>query len=369
MSLAESVREFPDLSHHAFQHPADSKALAVLKKVPLLPQISRKVSEVFSEGFMRMHFVSSAVRVGPNQYPSLYKQYLRMAEVLDVRKLPDLYIKTDDTINAYAMGQENYFIVVNTGIMELLTEDELLAIIGHELGHIKCDHMMYNTMANFLMAFGTGVLDSLFFGLGKMATIGFQLALLEWSRKAEFSCDRAALLVTQDKDSVRNALGKLAGYTNVTPDKLDIEELRKQADEYQEMGAKSMFTKMVQIYLMLGNTHPYPVVRVDEISKWADSDEYARILDGDYVKMSGELVVPEEVVPPLETPTGVLCPKCGAAWSTGTSFCGKCRTNLRGAAIICGACRSPIEPEWVACPACGSLLKDDLATDVSIVDT
>ena len=51
---------------------------------------------------------------------------------------------------AFAIGMEKHTIVITSGLVELLEDDELRFVIGHELGHIKSGHMLYRTMAVFL---------------------------------------------------------------------------------------------------------------------------------------------------------------------------------------------------------------------------
>ena len=294
------------------------------------------------------------------QYPSLHRQYVRMAEVLDVHKLPELFIKTSPLVNAYAYGSEDYFIVVTSSLIDLLTENELLAIIGHELGHVKCEHMVYITMVNMITQFGAAILEGYLPGVGQLTKVGVQLALLEWYRKAEFSCDRAALLATQDLDAVCGALAKLAGFSKHLNDLLNIEEIKRQAEDYEDFGADSLIDKVVKVSVLMRQTHPYPVVRVNEISKWANSTEYARILSGQYETLSETRYQARRspALTPLNTPTGLRCPLCKSDWPAGTRFCGKCATDLRNTAqIICGYCHGLIEPDWLTCPTCGSNLR------------
>ncbi len=358
MSLQPHLQEFPGLSHQAFQHPLDRQALAALEKVPLLPQAVTFVSSSFFERLLHIEHISDNTRVTAQQYPSLYRQYLKLAAVLDVKRLPDLYIDTTPVVNAYATGCHNYFIVVNSGLIDILTEDELLAILGHELGHVKCEHMLYTTLAQFLRDYGVDILNQFIpVGLGAIAGQGLQLALMEWYRKAEFSCDRAALIATQDVESISSALAKLAGYSKHLDGNLNLEEIMRQANDYQEIGAESKVEKVLKLYVLLNKTHPYPVVRVKEIQRWSESPEYAQILAGNYKQLAAQVQRPAGMQP-LTTPTGVKCTnqKCGRVWAPGTGFCGKCSTNLRNAPVVCGNCFTVIHATWKVCNACGNTL-------------
>src|SRR4051812_1224640 len=159
MALKANLVEFPDLTRQAFQHPSDVQATETLKHVPGLARVIRFISEMGSEQYMHYENISHRLRVNANQYPSLYRQYVRMAQVLDVRKLPSLYIETTPTINAFAMGVENYSIVLCSGLLDILDENETMAILGHELGHVKCEHQLYKTMAYLVLNFGDAILS------------------------------------------------------------------------------------------------------------------------------------------------------------------------------------------------------------------
>lgn len=349
------LREFPELSHRAFQHPLDVQARAALEKIPLLPQISKKLSEAYMEKIIRIQEISSSLRVSARQYPSLYRQYLRIARILDIRKLPELYIETSPVINAHAMGQENYFIVITTGLIDHMTEDEMLGVIAHELGHVKCEHLLYSNVANILQIFGANLIEQLIPGFGGLASLGAQLALMEWYRKAEFSCDRAALLAVQEVEVVNNMLAKLGGYSkHILNDSFDMEEVKHQAEEYEEIGTGSMWEKTIKLYALLGQTHPYPVVRVAEISRWHDGPEYQKIMRGDYMRAGDEVPAGP---PPILTPTALQCISCQTVCALDTFQCPACGGSMDLARVVCAKCANPVRPEWVACPTCRNNLK------------
>lgn len=353
---ARAKREFPDLHYRAFQHPLDREALKALEKVKFLDVAVRKLSEWFSEKSLRLLHVSSNLRLGPRQCPSLYTKFVEAAATLDVRKLPEVYVDSSGTINAYASGMENYTITLCSGLIDMLTEDELLAVIGHELGHIKCDHQLYKTMAYILTVFGADLLSSMLpLGVGTVATLGIQLAIFHWYRMAEFSCDRAALLVVQDPQVVASTLTKLAGYSPKILPEINMEEVLRQADEYEEMGDKFL-EKALKLLQAINQTHPMPIVRVKEILKWSRSPEYQAILAGDYLTTAAEQQAVPVPVTPIEGPIGLLCPGCNGIVPVHVQFCVKCGARLRGAARVCTRCRNQVAETWKICSHCGAKL-------------
>jgi Zn-dependent protease with chaperone function len=281
--LREDLIEFPGLSHQAFQHSLDRDAGSILKGIDKFKSIIGTINSYF-EHAQHYYNSSSCVRVSQTQYPSLYRAYTKMARVLDVPKLPDLYVETIDEINAFASGIDRYSININSGLLDILTEREALAIIGHELGHVKCDHMFYNTFTYFLRYFGSSLMSMIPAPFNSALDISVQLALLEWSRRAEFSADRAALLATQDVGAVSEALGKIAGYSKTLSDPVSVEAIKDQADAFEEYVDDNWMAKLIKVQSMLRQTHPYTVLRVKEILAWAESEQYKEILTGHYLK-------------------------------------------------------------------------------------
>ncbi len=370
MALREDLRTFPGLSHLAFQHPLDRQALDALEKVPLLPQVTRKFFEFYQERFIRVAQVSSSLHVTPRQFPTLFKQYERLGEVLDLEKLPSLFLQTTPQINAFAMGVEDTYVVVTTGLIQLLSEDEVVAIVGHELGHIKCQHMLYKTMVNFMTIFGTALLERLLPQIAQIASLGIQLALLEWSRKAEFSCDRAALLATQDPDLVCRSLAKLAGWSDERIEEFSLDEVKRQADEFEALDDTSMINKVVKLMVLLQQTHPFPVLRVKEISEWSTSPQYLGILNGEYQRLEAAPAPVPPVMGPQGAPgaaeiaTGARCQACGAFVNPGGRFCSECGAETKVSVPTCGQCHAVIQLGWVHCPNCGNRLVSETPAQV-----
>src|SRR5262249_17984469 len=146
---------------------------------------------------------------------------------------PELYLWQNPIPNAFAIGMERHTIVLSSGLVDLLNDDELRAVIGHELGHIKSGHMLYRTIAIFLSLVGLVAARNLpFVNLLSQALL---YAFYDWFRKSELTADRAGLLVAQDADVSIRGLLKLAGGTHRTNGQLNVEEFLKQADDYEDM--------------------------------------------------------------------------------------------------------------------------------------
>jgi Zn-dependent protease with chaperone function len=265
------------ISSRAWEHPADRAALNALRAIPGFDEIVRKVASFFGERGVRQLFLGDAVRVSAGQRPKMNVMWTEVLETLDWSERPELYVTQTPVVNAMAVGFERPFVVVNSGMLETLTEEEVRSVLGHELGHIMSGHPTYTTIAIILMYFGVSNLPF----LAAAAILPFQLALLEWYRKSEFSADRAGLLSVQDLDTVMSTEMKLAGGKEYG-DSLRVEEFIRQAEQYETGG--DAWDTVYKILNTVMRTHPMHTVRAAELLRWHRAGGYDKILAGDYLR-------------------------------------------------------------------------------------
>jgi Zn-dependent protease with chaperone function len=275
-----AVTTLTQISSGAWEHPADRAALSTLRAIPGFDEIVRKVAGFFGERGLRHAFLANAVRTGPTQHPQLYAMLHEVCDTLDCHPVPDLYVTQTPFVNAGAIGFERPFIVVNTGTIAALTPDEQRFVLAHEVGHILSGHMTYRTIAVIVSTIGFSALPF----LAGLALMPFQLALLEWSRKAELSCDRAGLLAIQDTTVAMRTFFRLAG-GSVAPGEGDLDAFLKQAAEYESEG--SAWDSLLKAINTALREHPFNTVRAAELQRWVASGAYARIVAGEYPRRDG----------------------------------------------------------------------------------
>jgi len=276
-----SRTEFPGLSPRAYEHPADRAALVALRRVPGFDTVVRKLLGSIGDRSLRYAFLASAVRVDENQFPDIHASFLEACRVLDVSPIPELYVAQTPIVNAGAVGVDRPFIVINSGTVSLMSPEELQFILGHELGHVLSGHVLYKTMLRLLLRMTTLALA---IPLGGAALYGITTALLEWDRKSELSADRAGLLAVQDPALALRVNMKLAGGGRT--EQMDVDAFIAQAEEYR--GSGNVMDGVVKLLNLIGRTHPFPVLRLAELKKWAESGEYETILSGDYARRSND---------------------------------------------------------------------------------
>ncbi len=266
---------FPELSSRAYEHPADRAALAALRKVKGVDLVLRKLMGLVGERSLRLLFLGSAVRVEADQFARLHRVYRECAETLDVRPVPELYVTQTPLVNAGAVGVDQPFIVLNSALLDLLDDDELRFVLGHELGHVLSGHVLYKTMLQLLLRVSL-VLTGL--PLGNLALFSIISALNEWDRKSEYSADRAGLLALQDPELCYRVSMKMAGGGQV--DQMSVDAFVRQAEEYEQAG--NILDGALKLLNLLGRSHPFHVLRLAELKRWAETGDYPRILAGTY---------------------------------------------------------------------------------------
>ena len=272
---------FPGIKAEAFVSDADRWALEKLQQVPLLPLVIRKFYEVgFDRWFYCMN-MSMSVRCGPRQYSTLDSILRESCKVLDM-PVPELYISSNPYPNAFAGGVERPYITLRSSMVNTLDDEQLYHLIGHELGHIKANHVLYFSVGMVLFQL-LEMIGRRTFGASDIASYALVLAFYEWSRQAEFSADRAGLLVSQSLNTSLDAEVCLTAGPNRLSHEQSREAFMDQARMYQDAEPLDQIGKAI-LFWMYGSTftHPMPVHRAQELERWYLNGAYERILAGDY---------------------------------------------------------------------------------------
>lgn len=265
----------PEISSRAWEHPADRGALVALRKLRGFDALLKTLNGMVNERAVRLVYLGSAVRTDDRQFPELRRMLGEVGTVLDVAELPELYVSQSPQPQGLAIGMDKPIIVLTSGLVELLDEEELRFVIGHELGHVLSGHAVYQTLLQRLLQLSTVLVAIPLGGLGVRVIMA---ALMEWSRKAELSADRAGLLATQDPAAALRVHMKLAGGGDLS--NLDPTSFLAQGAEYEAAG--DIRDSVLKLLLVEASSHPFAVVRAGELRRFVDSGEYTRILGGDY---------------------------------------------------------------------------------------
>jgi hypothetical protein len=287
-------KQLTGLSSELYEHPFDRKALASLQKMPGISLLFRKINEYGIDRLLRLQCKGCDIRVTPHNFPELHETLVEACRILDMALLPELYLfRGNGFIQAHTIGVEQPIVAINLEAMEWLSPDELLYVIGKEVGHIKSRHLLYHQTAIMLPALKTLISNSTL-GIGGLATSGVELALYNWLIMAKFTADRAGLLACQDISVATTALIKIAGLPSDYLTPTVIEDFITQAREFEANNLDN-FDKLTQMLSFTQHQHAWAVMRASELLKWADSGGYENLVQG---KKTGDRPPPEKTESP-----------------------------------------------------------------------
>ncbi|TVR43375.1 MAG: peptidase M28 [Bacteroidia bacterium] len=197
----------------------------------------------FSQGKKIMLRMSNAREIGKADHPQLYNIVEEMRLAAGLPAMPKVYIIDDPAPNAFAAGMNpsKSVVAVTSGLLNMMSRDELQGVVAHEISHIINRDIRYMTLATIMV--GTvAIISQMFFrsmlysggrmmagSSGKkkgnpvmailaiafaiLAPIAVQLLYFSVSRKREYLADASAARLTRYPEGLASALEKIAGST------------------------------------------------------------------------------------------------------------------------------------------------------------
>ncbi|MBN2081645.1 M48 family metallopeptidase [bacterium] len=345
------LRMFPAISYKSFTYPKDEETLEAVKRIPGVPKLFDWIIDNLLEEYLVLNHLYNSTRCDAKQYPSVWNTVRKACKILDC-PVPEVYVSYNTGFNAITSGVDRTFVCIGSRLVDIFPPDELMFIIGHELGHIKANHVLYKTVTRFIIEFLPVLQSMIPFNVGFLYR-PMLIALAEWDRRSEFTCDRAGLLTCQDLNAATSALAWFAGKLRRRQPEYSLDALNRQAGDVRSDG--NQLARLMLFLSSMHNTHPYAVMRVKELSWWHGTDAYQNILKGTYIRDAyGE----------HEAGKRMACPGCRREVNTKLEFCPHCGAGLRSrpasappaAGPICPKCQAPVGEGASFCSRCGEKL-------------
>jgi Zn-dependent protease with chaperone function len=248
-------REGEGVAYAYASDKATRKTFDTMKPVELAVAAAVRLFQTVGKNELLGH----AVKVGPKQFPKIHNLVLKCADTLGITP-PTLYIVNSPVANAATFGtNDDSFIMVHSALIDHMTDDELLSVIGHECGHIHNSHVVYLTAMHYLTRMASQYV--------RWLAGPAMLALSGWSRRAEVTCDRAGLLCAGSLDVSTRALTKLALGSKKLYEELNIEAF---LDQHKEGGDG------IGRFAEMNASHPWLPKRVLALRAFAGSELYRK---------------------------------------------------------------------------------------------
>jgi heat shock protein HtpX len=171
-----------------------------------------------------------------DEYPELHRTVEKLCKEADLPK-PRIAIMQSPVPNAFATGRspKHAVVAVTDSIMRLLKEDELEAVLAHELSHVKNRDILTMTIASFIAMLAAIIMQNFLFaslfsrrgdGAGAWIIAGIvaaivwlvaTLLMMALSRYREFAADRGSAYITNNPRALMSALNKISGRMDAVP--------------------------------------------------------------------------------------------------------------------------------------------------------
>lgn len=255
--------------------PGEDNAFEALKKIPVLDQVVAACLKYLVQLQQLPQIQGDCYRVTEDTCPEIYAIYKKALGRLDMPEEYPLFVQSAFAYNAYTTGGDEPFVVIHSSVLKNFSAEELLYILGHELGHIKGGHLVYYTMAQQL----GNIVANIPVAGNLIITAGIHYALMDWRRMQEFTADRAGVIACGSLETAIMALGRILGTGEKIPFvEFGIEDLKKQKDRFEEFN-QDIVSKIICTMQLINSTHPWTVDRIKELERWQDSGGYGKFLD------------------------------------------------------------------------------------------
>ena len=258
-----------------YQHPTEKTAFEALRKLPFIDKLTAQFVKYLVSISALPKIQGNCFRITRNTCPEVYKMYLTALERLDMPKEYPLYAREEYQYNASAFGGDEPFICINSSILRDFEPDEITAVLGHELGHIKANHTIFDMMARMLDV----VIAKCHIPGGATAMMMFRICLMNWFRAHEYSADRAGMIACGGSAPQLAVMEKFMGMKRQSPFINVTEESILAQKTYFDEVNNDMIAKLICLIQLNGMTHPYTISRIHEMHKWDESGEFDALIN------------------------------------------------------------------------------------------
>ena len=318
---AQNGALFERLDTNDVRHPYEKKVVDALLKIQdvkdLLPEAQRQAREL-NNTYHKKHLLTG-VLCSETQFPEIYKLAKENAVALHMKDGFKVYVMNSASINAYTWSfeQDNYGIAIYSGLIRSMTIEQLRAILGHEMGHVKGKHILWSVLLqlyqkkfNKLPAVFTATADGstdasapknktilpAAFGLNDLpadlqgdfnhalgltnvppmqATDVEAANVSRYQQANEYTGDRAGAIASGDRTNTLMGMVKLASGNSGDLGGFDMDAYLKQI----ETVLATLSHADLQEMMANEGTHAFTLMRVGELDLFFKSDDYNKALE------------------------------------------------------------------------------------------
>lgn len=214
----------------------------------------RKANIIQNSNYYKNILDGHSFKVEPDNLSNYWNIFQEVKQITGFDEGVDFYITGDATINAYCIPSEsedrNHILNINSGLINIMNNDELRFVIGHELGHLIDSSRKTKELINFIYPEGTST----------------PLALVNkirvWQQLAEISADRCGFIACRDLRACISAFFKMSSG-------LDFEKMGLNFETFIEDNSRKLKTFSESGGLNLA-THPNNLIRIEALKAFSE---------------------------------------------------------------------------------------------------
>lgn len=232
----------------------------------------RVTTSKYREAYNEVENQGEGINITNESLPKMHQQLVDACQILGVKEIPTYSTDWEYAPYHFSNGEKHRRIVMMSGSADLFTDEEMMFVLGHELGHMACGHKPYHMLLEtFYMPF---VNDAAFKAWASI----IKLPLMEWYRISDYTADRMGLLCCQDINAAITTMIKKAGLPKKCYNNIDVQSFVQQARDF-EANFTDMMDRVVKVLSIRSAEFPWLVVRAGKLYDWYHSDEYRQIID------------------------------------------------------------------------------------------
>lgn len=259
-----------DMPVQAFMWRLDAEAMNALRGIGPLNAAAHSLSEQVGRPWFEA--AVNGVRLSEKQMPDIFELAIRAARIVGLNHLPEIYVSGQNMWDAVTMGSQTASFVSVGSVLTNFRGDDLLYLLGRQMGHAKAGHALWTTVVNLLAGrqpgnrslMSDGMLS--FLSPSKLIESGINAPLMAWQRHSAITADRAGLLVVGKPEVARRVTLQMTLHSFPLAQRINVEAWREQED------ASDDDTMRMSEFAMTST--PYAARRLKLMREFSESQEF-----------------------------------------------------------------------------------------------
>jgi len=235
----------------AFLWRFDAEAMSRLQSLGPVTAAAHHISERYGRPWFEASV--NGVRLSENQMPDVFALAVRMARIVGLDRMPEIYVSGEQMWDAKTLGTDSYAFVVLGSVLVSFKGDDLAFMIAREMGRVRAGHAVWRTAFELLMGrkqsqrtiMGDGVMQ--FLNPAKIVESAFEAPLMAWARHSEITADRAGQLALGNLDTTRRVLLQWTLKSFPIHARLNMEDWALQEDESDDVTMQAVEATMSSV--------------------------------------------------------------------------------------------------------------------------